>query len=526
MDQRVLVERMLDPNFYPDQTTAVELVQTHVSFVFLTDRFVYKVKKPVDFGFLDFSTLEKRRHFCTREVELNARLCPDTYLGVVELRERDGVISIDGPGETFEVAVKMARLPHDRMLRALLERGEADTSVLRSIAATLAEFHARAAIAPELRLAKGLERVRFNCEENFQQTEAYVGRLVSDECFNMTRTSTELFLQRKGALLNRRALAGAVVDGHGDLHMDSICATDPVRIFDCIEFNERLRILDVAEDMGFLAMDLEFSGYPDLARVFVDEYVARSGDRELGEVLDFFKAYRAYVRAKIHSFQVDDPAIPAERRSEVGATATRYYELAARYSQGFNPQRLLIMCGLTGTGKSTLARKLAERCALQLVSSDQTRKELLGVDPHERHHDAYNHGAYAPSITDRTYEAMVRRAESLLANGHSVVLDGCFTRRDQRAPALELATRVGVSYLVLDCRAPESLIRERLDGRLEKGTSVSDGRWEIYRQQLERFEPPDEVPTEKRIILDRSKPVEVLVNELLDHLPSQWVDRS
>mgnify|MGYP001267544830 CR=1 FL=1 len=524
IDPRTLVEAMSNPAFYPEPTTRVEVVQTHISYIFLTDRYAYKVKKAVDFGFLDYTTLERRRRLCHREIALNSRLSPEAYLGVVEIREKDGTLAIGGDGEVVEVAVKMVRLPEERMLRRVLERGEGGPDLVRQIARQLAAFHAAAFVSPELQALKGPDGVRFNCVENFQQTERYIGTLLTDEMFNFIRTSTELFLQRKQTLLARRLADGRIVDGHGDLHLDSICATDPVQIFDCIEFNERFRIQDTAEEMGFLAMDLEFAGYPELAQAVIEEYIAASGDRELADLLSFYKSYRAYVRAKIHSFQTDDAGIPEGRRVELAATASRYYELAARYATEFNPQMLLVTVGLTGSGKSTLARRLAARCALQVVSTDETRKNLLGIDPRERHYDAFDHGVYAPSITERTYAAMIDRAEALLLAGQSVILDGCFTKRAQRARAVALANRMQVPLLVLDCRCSEELIRERLERRAAKSKGVSDGRWEIYQKQLETFEPPVEIPPEQTVVLDRSRPVETLVEELLGRVPPQWFD--
>ena len=517
-----LVERMSDPSFYPEGPARVDVVQTHISYIFLTDRFAYKVKKPVDFGFLDYTTLEKRRRLCGQEVVLNARLCPDTYLGVVELREQDGVLSLEGPGETVEVAVKMVRLPEDRMLRHVLAHGEARTVLFGEIARILADFHSQAETSDRIQAMKGLEGVRFNCEENFQQTEGVVGRLVSPGRFEHLRTSTRLFLERHAALFERRARAGRVRDGHGDLHLDSICVTEPVRIFDCIEFNERFRYQDVAEEVAFLAMDLEFHGFGDFARAFVDAYVEASGDRELLRLLDFYKAYRAYVRAKIHSFQVDDPAVPAEAKPRIADVASHYYELADRYAALFNPQRLFVTCGLTGSGKSTLARRLASRYSLQVLRSDVVRKELLGLDATERRHVPFGEGEYSPATTQHTYDAMVDKAEALLAEGHSVVLDGCYLKRDQRAGAVALARRLGVPFVLFECRASEDVVRERLARRAQKTASVSDGRWEIYQAQLVEYEPPEELSHPERIVVDRSRPIEELLETLHPLMPAPW----
>jgi aminoglycoside phosphotransferase family enzyme/predicted kinase len=522
MDVPELIEQLSRPAFYPDPTSRVEVVQTHISTVFLTDRYVYKVKKPVDFGFLDYTTLEKRRAMCDKEVALNARLCPDVYVGTVAITRSGDRLSLDGDGEVVEHAVKMVRLPEDRMLRQVLARGEAAPAIFVRIAGVLADFHARAETSPAIADMKRLDGVKFNCDENFQQTEPYVGRLLTRQRFDLIRTSTDLFFARHRALFERRADEGRVRDGHGDLHLDSICVTDPVSIFDCIEFNERFRYQDVAEEVAFLAMDLEFHGHPDLARVFVDAYVTSSGDRELLRLLDFYKAYRAYVRAKINSFQLDDPNVPAERREAIETTARRYYELAERYACAFNPRRLFVTCGLTGSGKSTLARKLAEMYGVEVLRSDRVRKELLGLQPEERRHVPYGVGEYAPSMTGQTYAAMAERAEALLAVGRSVVLDGCFIKRAQRAEALAVARRLAVPIVLLECRASEEVVRQRLERRVAKTGSVSDGRWEIYCTQLKEFEPPDEFPPADRVVLDRSRPIEELTGVLAGLGPPEW----
>ncbi len=513
---------MSTASFYPEGTTRVDVVQTHISYIFLTDHHAYKVKKPVNFGFLDYTSREQRRTMCEREVALNRRLCPDTYLGVVDIVDGDGRLTIGGSGAPIEHAVRMLRLPAERMLRSVLDRGEGNGAIFSEIAGTLATFHGAAETTPEIQAMKGLAGVTFNCEENFEQTERYVGTLLPGELFELIRTSTRLFLRRRASLFEERARRGRVRDGHGDLHLDSICVTDPIRIFDCIEFNERFRYQDVAEEVAFLAMDLEFHGYPSYAAAFVDAYVADSGDAELRELLDFYKAYRAYVRAKVSSFQTDDPRIGDAEKAHLRATATRYYELAGRYARAFNPQLLVMTCGLTGSGKSTVARRLGERFALEVVRSDVVRKELLGLDPYERKWDAFGAGAYTREITERTYRVMAERAEALLATGASVVLDGCFTLRSQREAAVELARRSGVPLLVLECQAPESVVRERLEGRANKGRAVSDGRWEIYHRQAASFEPPAEVPAGCHVVLDRSHPVEEHMAALAELMPAAW----
>ena len=524
MDQPTLLARLTEPACFPEPTTTVETIQTHISTIFLTDRYAYKVKKPVNFGFLDYTTLERRRHYCELEVKLNRRLAPDVYLDVVDIRDNGGVVSIGGRGTTIDVAVKMVRLPAERMMRSMLARGEVTPAHVEGIATLLAGFHANAETGPEIQRLKSLEGVTFNCEENFAQTAPYVGRMLDAGTAAFTATSTRLYLARHAELFRRRAAQGRVRDGHGDLHLDSICLTDPVRIFDCIEFNDRFRYADVAEEVAFLAMDLEHNGHADLATAFVDAYVEASGDSELLALIDFYKCYRAFVRAKVNSFQSDDPGLGAERRAEIAATAASYFRRARHYAERFNPQRLIVTCGLTGTGKSTLARKLASQFSLEVIRSDVVRKELLGLAPNDRRHVPFGAGEYAATTTETTYATMLDRARDLLGCGHSVVLDGCFIQRSQRSGAIELSASTGVPLLVLECRADEATVRSRLERRRANPQAVSDGRWEIYRGQLEQFEPPDEIDQHGRIVLDRSRPVEELMGALAEHMPPAWRD--
>jgi len=521
-----LVERLSDPTFYPYPTSSVQVLQTHISWLFLTDEFVYKLKKPVDFGFLDYTTLERRRAMCEREVQLNSRLCPGVYLGVEEVHQRGEELSLGGQGEVVEVLVKMRRLPSERMLRQVLARGEGKAELFAKLARTLADFHARARLDERAGALKGLAGVRHNCEENFTQTERYLGELVSPAVHAFLRTSTELFLERHRELFARRVREGRIVDGHGDLHLDSICATEPPCLFDCIEFNERFRILDVAEEVAFLAMDLEFHGHAPFARAFVDAYVEASGDGELLELLDFYKAYRAFVRAKVHSFQWEEQAGEEVERGRLAERARRYYDLALQYAHAFNPRRLIITCGLAGSGKSTLARRLGERYAIEVVRSDVVRKELLGLEPQQRCHVPFGEGAYAPTITERTYWAMMERAERLLAQGHSVILDASFITRQHRRWAVEAARRADVPFLLLECRTSDEVIRERLRRRAERASSISDGRPEIYEEQLRVFEPPEEFRGTEKVALDRSRDVEELLAELDAVLPRAWRDAS
>jgi len=330
MELECVLRFLSEPASYPHRPPGVEVVQTHISAIFLAGHLVYKVKKPVNLGFLDFTTLELRRHFCQEEVRLNRRLCPEVYLGVEAIGRTNGGLAL-GRGEPVEYAVVMRRLPQDRMMDALLARGQLTPRMVQAVAACLVEFHARAATDGRIAAFGRPEAIRVNTDENFAQTERYQGQLLSPQQFSDIRRFTEEFLARR-ELFEERIREGRIRDGHGDLHLQHICLADRIYIFDCIEFNERFRYGDVAVDLAFLLMDLDFHDRPDLARLLERHYEELSGDRELPGLLPFYKCYRAYVRGKVEGFRFEDPHVPPEQRQQARQRAQRYFQLAHRYA--------------------------------------------------------------------------------------------------------------------------------------------------------------------------------------------------
>ncbi len=326
-----LVQALLEGKTYPEQPESVDLVQTQMSFVFLLGDFVYKIKKPVNFGFLDFSTLEKRRYYCQQEVTLNRRLNPEMYIGVVEITQNGDNFSIDGPGEPVEYAVKMRQIPLERTLDRILATGEVVPEMLDKVAQKLVDFHQSSESNAKISKYGDVTAITQNTDENFSQTQQYIDRSLSQEPYDTIKAYTNSFL-KNGQLFRRRVEEGKIKDCHGDLHSAHICFGDKVYIFDCIEFNDRFRYSDVASEIAFLAMDLDFHGRPDLSKHFVDAYVYISGDRELLQLLDFYKCYRAYVRGKVESFKLDDPHISDEEKKEVLNVARRYFTLADSYA--------------------------------------------------------------------------------------------------------------------------------------------------------------------------------------------------
>jgi aminoglycoside phosphotransferase family enzyme len=326
-----LIQALLDPLAYPNPPRQVELVQTQISYVFLAGDYVYKIKKPVEMGFLDYSTLEKRLTYCIKEVELNRRLCPEAYLGVVPVTEDDGRTVMDGKGDVKEYAVYMRRLPQEAMMDVLLTQDKVTPEMIARVAKTVAGFHKRAATDEDISTIGGINAVIQNTTENFSQTDKYFGITIAPDTYRRIKAYTEGFIKDNAPLFHKRMADGRIRDCHGDLHTAHVCFTDSICIYDCIEFIDRLRYTDVVADVAFLAMDLDHYGRHDLSEHFVSAYVKESGDDELLKLLNFYKCYRAYVRGKIGSFQYDDPYISAGEKSKIKANTRSYFELAESY---------------------------------------------------------------------------------------------------------------------------------------------------------------------------------------------------
>jgi len=508
-----LVKALLKPEAYPEATGKVELVQTQMSFVFLTEEFVYKVKKAVDLGYLDYTTLEKRHFFCQKEVELNRRLCPEAYLGVVPITQENGAIRIGGRGETIEYAVRMRRLPQQKMMNVLLTDNRVSAGMVTGVAQKLAKFHKGAETNAEISAFGEIKAITRNTDENFDQTDKYIGKTISKDNYQRIKDYTDSFIEKNTPLFNKRIKEGRIRDCHGDLHAAHICFTDDICIYDCIEFNDRFRYCDIASEMAFLAMDLDHYGRADLSRSLINAYVAESGDKDLLELLGFYKGYRAYVRGKVESFKLDDPYIaPAEKKKTLEVAAS-YFDLARAYTR--TKPVLFITVGLVGTGKSTLAKALAGRLGLAVISSDITRKQLAGVPLNEHRFDEFHGGIYSAELSRKTYDKMFSGAGDILSEGGSVVLDASFIRAEERLNAKRLAEETGADFFIIECQLDEVNIKKRLEGRLERG-SVSDGRWEIYRPQKKAFDPVKEASPQKHAIIDTSKPLAENIRQILD----------
>ena len=326
------IRYLLKAGSYPHAVEAIDLIQTHISYVILAGGFVYKWKKPVNFGFLDFSTLEKRKYCCEQELVLNRRLCPEIYLGLVSVNDNDGALSLGGSGEAVDYGIKMARMPEERMMSMVIQTGRLTQNDLDGIIATLIPFYKEAETGGTIREFGRSSSVAINVLENFDQTEGFVGKGgLSRPLFEKIKAYAGRVLEQ-GQLFDERVAAGRIRDCHGDLYSANICLAEKVHIFDCIEFNDRFRYSDVAADIAFLAMDLDFHGLSELSSYFVTRFIAASGDEGLLRILGFYKCYRAYVRGKIGLFTAGDPAVDPETAERSMVQAARYFQLAGQYA--------------------------------------------------------------------------------------------------------------------------------------------------------------------------------------------------
>lgn len=504
-----LLDFLSRPASYPHRPESVDVIQTHASYVALAGPYVFKVKKPVDLGFLDFSTLEKRRHFCQEEVRLNRRLCARIYEGVVPIYLQDGRMRIgeirgdardpkvgqEGDhgesGEVVEYAVKMHRLQDGRFLTDLTTE-DAYVELLDPVIDVLATFYLNQQPRPEVTYWGHADRFRISTDENFRQTWEFVGGLIPRPTYDAIRTYTERFVEINDRLFKRRCRDGYILDCHGDLRAEHIhLSSEGVCIYDCIEFNERFRYVDVANDVAFLSMDLDFLDRPLWARYVIDRIAERTDDLELSRLADFYKCYRAFVRGKVECMRAAEAEVSLSEREESRERARRYYQLALRYAVLGSAPSVIVVMGGVGTGKSTQARMLSALLGIEVFSSDRVRKELAGVPAYERGDEAARRQLYSGERTVETYAALQQHALSSAAQGRSVILDATFGRAAHRAQLREALCRSNVALHFIELHAPEETVQRRLERRSVSREEMSDARIEDYEMLQSQYEAPD-----------------------------------
>lgn len=516
MTYSLLIETMKKPDFYSHHPAKIEVIETHISYVFIAGDFVYKVKKPVKFDFLDFTTLEKRKFYCEEEVRLNRRLAPDTYLDVV-------TISLDGRGnvklgqgvEVIDYAVLMKKLPADRMLKTLFYQGLADEKTMDNLAKKIAVFHQDALTGGHIDEMGNIENIRHNSEENFSETLDYINITIPEYQYKLIKDYMERFLAKNKALFEKRVTDHKIRDCHGDLHLDHICIVDEIIIFDCIEFNERFRYGDIAEDVAFLTMDIDFNGYNKYADAFINSYIRFSGDTDLTALLNFYRCHYAYVRGKVTSFRLDEEKLQENERAQIIETAIKYFDLAYTYATHLDKPVLILTAGLMGSGKSYQARKLAGRLGADIIRTDILRKELFDMKPTERRYEDFGKGIYSDDISRLIYDKTYELAAQKIHQGKPVIIDASFKKRRERQKAMEMAKKLGIRFYILECVCPDEITRQRLQKRVRENDNASDGRWELFRRQKNDFDVINEIPSDCYLKIDTSDNPEVTRQEII-----------
>jgi aminoglycoside phosphotransferase family enzyme/predicted kinase len=484
-----LVESLRRPEAYPWRPPTVELIETHISWVFLAGERVVKVKRPVQYGFVDHRAVEQRRHSCEEEVRLNRRLTDGVYLSVVPITRSDAGLEVDGSGEPVEWATLMRRLPADRMLDALIAADAAPPDLADWLAAVLIPFHRKIAgrCGPaETPSASSLSAV---ITDNLDELLPFAGSLLGPTQLALVDEAMRAFISEQGDLLERRVAEGWVRDGHGDLRAEHVCLEpDRVQIFDCVEFNPAIRCADIASDISFLLMDLHRIGAGSVAEDLIGRYRDAGVDLP-APLLRFYRTHRALVRAKIACIEAGgDP----QQNPELVQEAATYLDLASAAALTFGPF-LIAMTGLSGTGKSTVAESLARATGARLLASDLVRKQIAGVtgpSPAE-----WGEGLYAEAWTERTYEALLRAAEETLQSGSPVILDASFLDSAWRERAAAVAAQAGVPFLLVETVCDPAIAEARIAARAARGGSASDATLAIFRsQQSETARNPPSVP--------------------------------
>ncbi len=492
------------PASYPHGPREVRSIQTHISWVFVTTPFVFKVKKAVNLGFLDFSALEKRRHFCQRELELNRRLCPSVYLDIVPIYKSASGFSFKAEGEIAEYSVKMRELPDGWFLSELLVKRLVGENEINRVISCLHRFYESQPPSPVIEEWGRPEKLKISTDENFAQVEPFVGRTISPAAFETIRHFTNRFYAANEKLFRERVQRHRIRDCHGDLHLDHVHITpEATTIFDCIEFNDRFRFIDIGNDLAFLAMDFDFEGRSDLGNLLLRNAAREFGDDGILKVSDFYKCYRAFVRGKVQSIQGISmkTTTPEEHAEQAG----RYFRLALRYAVSGSEPFVLAVIGRVGTGKTAVAKQFGNELDLPVFSSDEIRKTLAGIPLTERTAAERRDDVYSEQMTEQTYKELLAKGLTTLKTHGGVVLDATFSSQANRELLRQECAKAEVYLQVIELDANTGKIERRLRARDQSVSEISDARLEDFEKLNSAYEPPSElVPGLIRISTDNA----------------------
>ena len=508
-----LINALLKPEAYKHPVDVIELLETHISWVILTGDFAYKIKKPVDFGFLDFSTLEKRRYFCDEELRLNQRFAAKIYLEVVSITGNEGQPCIDGDGEVLEYAVKMKQFPSGSLLTTLLDRGDLRESHIDRLANNIANFHLQASVAEAKSEFGTLPAVVQPVEENFRQIRQQInepGLLTQIDAIEEWSAQASDNLQ---TVLMKRKESGYIRECHGDLHLGNITLwNEEIIPFDCIEFNENLRWIDVLSEIAFLVMDLDDHLRPDLARRLLNKYLELTGDYSSIGILQYYKVYRAMVRAKVYSLRLGQDDMSQQEIESVHSEVENYTALASHYITDSQPL-LIIMHGFSGSGKTTISQFILEALPAIRIRSDIERKRLfqdsttdntIAGDNGESSSEI-NEGIYSGDSTMMTYDHLRCLSEDIILSGMSVIVDAAFLHADHRKRFSQLASLLNVPFRIIDCRAEHTILEQRITERRKYGSDASEATLDVLFHQQENHDPLNDEETAVCLTIDKTE---------------------
>ncbi len=484
MSHSTFLHSLKNPDIYPHATRNIELIETHISWVILTGDFAYKIKKPVNLGFLDFSSLAKRQYFCQQELQLNQRLAPDLYLSVVALCGEPSSPELDSLKPVFEYAIKMRQFDPEQQFDRLSDKALLNANHIDLLADNIANFHSHCEVATSEQSFGEAAAIWQPVQENFEQIRALLeiedalAQLSTLEHWNQTQ-----FEQLK-PIIKQRKQQGFVRNVHGDMHLGNITLVDekPL-IFDCIEFNDQFRWIDVISDIAFTLMDLHVRGNSALAHRLLDRYLQRTGDYEGLALLDFYQVYRALVRAKVAIIRSSQPNLSEEQRQTLLADFHQYLTLAAGFTHRSKPV-LFIAHGLSGSGKTVLSQPLLEKFGIVRLRSDVERKRLFGLTAEARSHSQSGEGIYQTDASQRTYARLLVITKQLLQAGYSTLVDATFLKARQRSLFKSLAMETGTTFIILHFYADEKLLKQWISERLANGQDASEATLEVLAQQI------------------------------------------
>ncbi|MFQ6023914.1 MAG: AAA family ATPase [Acidiferrobacterales bacterium] len=500
-----MIQSLQHSEIYDHEVRRFAVIETHISWVLLTGPYAYKIKKPVDLGFLDFSTLDKRRFYCHEELRLNRRLAPRHYVDVIAITGTPQAPALNGEGPVIEYAVKMVQFPQEAQLDRVAARGALEKHHIDQLAAKLVAFHSNIEIAAPDSVYGNPERIQRVVLENFERVLSDLRNKTDINQLQKLKSWAEQEYSKQQDYLSIRKQNGFIRECHGDMHLRNMALLDDeLLIFDCIEFSEDLRWIDVVSEAAFLMMDLDDRGHPELARRFLNAYVEHTGDYEGLKVLRYYLTYRAMVRAMVDNIRAHQSRIGGQEKHKVMDECRSYIALAEQYTRVEQPT-LFIMHGFSGSGKTTVAQALLESEFVVRVRSDIERKRLHGLAPDARTRAEVGSKLYTADATQRTYARLADLAGGLLESGFTVMVDAAFLKQVQRDMFRVLAERVKVSFIILDCQTSDEILLQRVLNRERKSRDASEANAAVLTHQLATHEPLSDREKDCTVMIDTTR---------------------